>query len=48
MLKDLEELSSGEAAAVLRIDEATLRQRVQRGRLMMRGFLEDVVRRRQK
>jgi RNA polymerase sigma-70 factor (ECF subfamily) len=46
VLRDLEELSSKEAAEVLKCDEQTLRQRVHRGRLMMRGYMDDLARRR--
>jgi RNA polymerase sigma-70 factor (ECF subfamily) len=43
VLRDLENLTSQEAAEVLGIDAATVRQRVHRARLMLRGFLEDAV-----
>jgi RNA polymerase sigma-70 factor (ECF subfamily) len=39
VLRDLNELPSREAAAILAIDERTLRQRVHRARLMLRGYL---------
>jgi len=39
VLRDLENLSSKEAAEVLGIDAAAVRQRVHRARLMLRGFL---------
>lgn len=39
VLCDLEELSAPDAAKILEIDAATVRQRVHRARLMMRGFL---------
>jgi RNA polymerase sigma-70 factor, ECF subfamily len=39
VLRDLQELSSAEAAAILRVDERTLRQRLHRARLMLRGYL---------
>jgi RNA polymerase sigma-70 factor (ECF subfamily) len=43
VLYDLEELPTNQAARVLGIDAATLRQRVHRARLMLRGFLEQSV-----
>lgn len=43
VLRDLENLSSKDAADVLGIDPAALRQRVHRARLMLRGFLSDAV-----
>ena len=42
VLRDLEELPTGEAAAALGITPAALRQRVHRARLMLRGFLSDL------
>lgn len=39
VLCDLEELSAPDAAKILEIDAAAVRQRVHRARLMMRGFL---------
>jgi RNA polymerase sigma-70 factor (ECF subfamily) len=39
VLRDLHELPSREAAAILSIDERALRQRVHRARLMLRGYL---------
>jgi RNA polymerase sigma-70 factor (ECF subfamily) len=39
VLRDLEELSTAEVAQVLGIDPATVRQRVHRARLMLRGYL---------
>lgn len=44
VLYDLEELPATEAAAVLGIEPATLRQRVHRGRLMLRGYLDALAR----
>ena len=38
MLRDLEELSTAEVAQVLGIEPATVRQRVHRARLMLRGY----------
>src|SRR5262245_35268994 len=43
VLRDLEELSSTEVAQVLGIDTAAVRQRVHRARLMLRGYLNDLV-----
>jgi RNA polymerase sigma-70 factor (ECF subfamily) len=42
VLRDLEELSTAEVAHVLGVEPATVRQRVHRARLMMRGFLSDL------
>jgi RNA polymerase sigma-70 factor (ECF subfamily) len=39
VLRDLEELTAPEVAALLDLDAATVRQRVHRARLMLRGFL---------
>ena len=39
VLRDLEEMSTAEVAAVLGIDAAAVRQRVHRARLQLRGFL---------
>jgi RNA polymerase sigma-70 factor (ECF subfamily) len=39
VLRDLEELSTQEVAAVLDIEPAAVRQRVHRARLMLRGYL---------
>src|SRR5712691_5034944 len=39
VLCDLQEMASGDAAAVLRVNAQTLRQRVHRARLMLRGYL---------
>ena len=39
VLRDLEELSTAEVAQVLGVEPATVRQRVHRARLMVRGYL---------
>jgi len=39
VLRDLEELSTSEVADVLGVEAATVRQRVHRARLMLRGYL---------
>ena len=39
VLRDLEELDTGEVADLLGVDAATVRQRVHRARLMLRGYL---------
>ena len=46
VLRDLEELSTADVAAALGIEPATVRQRVHRARLMLRGYLQDLVVRR--
>lgn len=43
VLRDLEELTTAEVADLLGIDAAAVRQRVHRARLMLRGYLSDVV-----
>ena len=43
VLRDLEELSTADVAHVLSLEPAAVRQRVHRARLMMRGFLSDLV-----
>ncbi len=43
VLRDLEELDTSEVADLLRVDAATVRQRVHRARLMLRGYLSHVV-----
>jgi RNA polymerase sigma-70 factor, ECF subfamily len=43
VLRDLEELSTAEVAHVLGVEPATVRQRVHRARLMVRGYLNDLV-----
>jgi RNA polymerase sigma-70 factor (ECF subfamily) len=42
VLRDLEELSTAEVAQVLRMDAATVRQRVHRARLLVRGYLSEL------
>jgi RNA polymerase sigma-70 factor, ECF subfamily len=42
VLRDLEELSTAEVAQVLRVDPATVRQRVHRARLLVRGYLSEL------
>ena len=42
VLRDLEELPTAEVAQVLGVTPATVRQRVHRARLMLRGFLGDL------
>jgi RNA polymerase sigma-70 factor (ECF subfamily) len=43
VLRDLEEMSTSEVAELLRIDPAAVRQRVHRARMMLRGYLSDLV-----
>jgi RNA polymerase sigma-70 factor (ECF subfamily) len=43
VLRDLEELSTAEVADVLGVEPAAVRQRVHRARLMLRGYLTDLV-----
>jgi RNA polymerase sigma-70 factor (ECF subfamily) len=43
VLRDLEEMSTADVAEALDIDPATVRQRVHRARLMLRGYLSDLV-----
>jgi RNA polymerase sigma-70 factor, ECF subfamily len=43
VLRDLEEMTTGEVAELLGIEAATVRQRVHRARLMLRGYLSDLV-----
>jgi RNA polymerase sigma-70 factor (ECF subfamily) len=43
VLRDLEELGTGEVAVLLGVDAATVRQRVHRARLMLRGYLSHLV-----
>jgi RNA polymerase sigma-70 factor, ECF subfamily len=43
VLRDLEEMSTSDAARVLGVEPATLRQRVHRARLMLRGYLSHLV-----
>lgn len=42
VLRDLEEMSTADVAQVLGVEPATVRQRVHRARLMLRGYLGDV------
>jgi RNA polymerase sigma-70 factor (ECF subfamily) len=42
VLRDLEEMSTAEVAQVLGIEPATVRQRVHRARLMLRGYLSEL------
>jgi RNA polymerase sigma-70 factor (ECF subfamily) len=42
VLRDLEELSTTEVAQVLRVNPATVRQRVHRARLLVRGYLSEL------
>jgi RNA polymerase sigma-70 factor (ECF subfamily) len=42
VLRDLEELSTAEVAQVLGVSPATVRQRVHRARLMVRGYLSEL------
>lgn len=43
VLRDLEELSTADVAEVLDIEPAAVRQRVHRARLMLRGYLSELV-----
>lgn len=43
VLRDLEEMTTGEVAELLGIEAAAVRQRVHRARLMLRGYLSDLV-----
>lgn len=43
VLRDLEEMPTADVAEVLGIEPAAVRQRVHRARLMLRGYLQDVV-----
>jgi len=42
-LRDLEEMSTADVAQTLGVEPATVRQRVHRARLMLRGFLSNLV-----
>jgi RNA polymerase sigma-70 factor, ECF subfamily len=42
VLRDLEELSTAEVAQVLGVEPATVRQRVHRARLLLRGYLSEL------
>jgi len=43
VLRDLEEMSTTDVARTLGVEPATVRQRVHRARLMLRGYLSDLV-----
>lgn len=43
VLRDLEDLPTAEVAAALGVTAATVRQRVHRARLMVRGYVQDVM-----
>jgi RNA polymerase sigma-70 factor (ECF subfamily) len=43
VLRDLEDMSVGDVAQILGVEPATVRQRVHRARLMLRGYLSDLV-----
>jgi RNA polymerase sigma-70 factor, ECF subfamily len=43
VLRDLEEMSTADVAHALGVDPATVRQRVHRARLILRGYLSDLV-----
>lgn len=43
VLRDLEEMSTAEVARALGVEPATVRQHVHRARLMLRGYLSDLV-----
>jgi len=43
VLRDLEDMSTAHVAAALGIEPATVRQRVHRARLMLRGYLSELV-----
>jgi DNA-directed RNA polymerase specialized sigma24 family protein len=43
VLRDLEEMSTADVAQVLGIEAAAVRQRVHRARLMIRGYLSELV-----
>ena len=44
VLRDLEELSTAEVAHTLGVEPATVRRRLHRARLMLRGYLSDLLR----
>jgi RNA polymerase sigma-70 factor (ECF subfamily) len=44
VLRDLEELSTADVAQLLGVEPATVRQRVHRARLMVRGYLSELAR----
>ena len=43
VLRDLEDMSTADVAQVLGIEQAAVRQRVHRARLMLRGYLSDLL-----
>jgi RNA polymerase sigma-70 factor (ECF subfamily) len=43
VLRDLEDMSTADVAQALGVEPATVRQRVHRARLMLRGYLSDLV-----
>jgi len=43
VLRDLEEMPTAEVAELLGVDSALVRQRVHRARLMLRGYLSEIV-----
>jgi len=43
VLRDLEELETAEVAAILELEPGAVRQRVHRARLMLRGYLSELV-----
>jgi RNA polymerase sigma-70 factor (ECF subfamily) len=43
VLRDLEEIPTAEVAQILGVEAATVRQRVHRARLMLRGYLSELV-----
>ena len=43
VLRDLEELSTADVAGMLGLEQAAVRQRVHRARLMLRGYLSELV-----
>ncbi len=43
VLRDLEDMSTAHVAQVLGIEPAAVRQRVHRARLMLRGYLSDLL-----
>jgi len=43
VLRDLEEMSTSDVADLLGVEQATVRQRVHRARLMLRGYLSDLI-----
>lgn len=43
VLRDLEEMSTSDVAQVLGVQPSTVRQRVHRARLMLRGYLSDLI-----